>query len=454
MASDCYRKGVEATEKKNWDLAVEMYGMCVRFVPENLAYRQLLRSCEFKKFNDNKSGAGAFAKSKLLGIRSRIKKAKAKEEWTEVDKACEEGLAVNPWDVQLNLDLAEAARNRQYMDVARFALSTAWDVDRNNKQLSWSLAELLEERGEYDEASRIWQHICQLDPNDGTARSKLTGSHTKKTLDRGGYESAGGTREVMMNRGQAGKGAEAAAPGESQEADLKHAIRKEPAKTENYLKLADFYKRENRLDEAHTTLEKGLEVSGNDPNVRELLEDVELLRMKDNLEKAKERAAQGGDDTARKNAAALSTEYNKRRLEVLTRRVERYPQDLTLKFELGQLLMVFQKWPQAIPLLQQASQNKRIKVKALAHLGKCFIYDKKLPLAKGQLERAVAELTFDEDPKLFLETYYNLARVCEETGDKTAAEAHYGEILVRDYDYKDARQRLEKLQGGGEEEQG
>jgi predicted Zn-dependent protease len=63
-------------------------------------------------------------------------------------------------------------------------------------------------------------------------------------------------------------------------------------------------------------------------------------------------------------------------------------------------------------------------------------------------------LTYDEDPNLFKDTYYNLARVCEETGDKAAAEAHYGEILVRDYEYKDARQRLEKLQGGGGEEGG
>lgn len=451
--ADWYRKGVEAMEKKNWDLAIEMFGMCVKFIPDNLMYRQLLRNCEQKKYNDNKTGAGALAKSKLIGIRGRIKKAKAKEEWDEVDKACEEGLAVNPWDVQLNVDLGESASKRQYMDVARFALRTAWDVDKTNKQLSWSLAELLEERGEYDEASKIWEHICRLDPNDGAARSKLTGSHTKKTLDRGGYENADTTRQVMTNKALAAKGG-TAAPGESQEADLKHAIRKEPEKTEHYLKLADLYKREARLDQAHATLEQALQVSGNDANVRELLEDVELLRMKENLEKAKERAAQGNDDTARKNAAALSIEYNKRRLEVLTRRVERYPQDLTLKFELGQLLMVFQKWPQAIPLLQQASQNKRIKVKALAHLGKCFIYDKKLPLAKGQLERAIGELSWDEDPKLYLETYYNLARVCEETGDKTAAENYYGEILVRDYDYKDARERLEKLQGGGTEEEG
>jgi hypothetical protein len=39
--------------------------------------------------------------------------------------------------------------------------------------------------------------------------------------------------------------------------------------------------------------------------------------------------------------------------------------------------------------------------------------------------------------------------VCDELGDKPTAEKHYGEVLVVDYEYKDAKDRLEKLQGGG-----
>lgn len=447
FASDCYRKGVEAMEKNNWGFAVEMFGTCARFVPDNVMYRQLLRKSEYKKYDDNKSGAGRLAKSKLIGIRNRIKKAKGKEEWEEVDKACEEGLAINPWDVQLNVEQAEAARARGHLDVARFSYLEARNVDPSNKQLNWQLAELLEERGEYDEAAKIWQHICKLDPMDGAARSKLTGAHTKKTLDRGGYEQADTTRKVMA--GRSGQGAEAAAPGESQEADLKHAIRKEPDKTENYLKLADFFKRSGRLGEAHQTLGEALQVSGDNPNVREQLEDIELLRMNKNVELAKERAS-GGDEEARNNAKKLATEYAKRRLEVLSRRVERYPQDLVLKFELADLMMSpFGKFTQAIPLLQQASQNNRLKARALIKLGRCFIADKKMPLARGQLERGVAEVDAPDDPKLFVEAHYMLGRVCEELKDPAAAEKHYGEVLVVDYEYKDARERLEKLQGGG-----
>jgi tetratricopeptide (TPR) repeat protein len=452
LASDCYRKGVEAMEKQNWGLAVEMFGVCTKFVPDNVMYRQLLRKSEWKKYDDNKTGAGTFARSKLMGIRSRIKKAKAKPDWEEVDKACEDGLALNPWDVQLNVELAEAARAREYMEVARFAMLEARNADPNNKELNYQLAELLEQRGEYDEASKIWQHICKLDPLDGNARSRLSGAHMKKTIDRGGYENAESTRNVMAKGPKSG---EAAAPGESQESDLKHAIRKEPQKVENYLKLGDWYKREGRLDEAHQTFETALQVSGDNANVREQLEDIELLRMGRNVELAKEKATATGDEETRKVAAALATEFAKRKLEILSRRVERYPQDLILKYDLAELLMTpFGKYTQAIPLLQQASQNKRLKARALIKLGRCFIQDKKISLARGQIERGVAEVNAPDDPKLFVEAHYMLGRVCEELKDFPAAEKHYGEVLVVDYEYKDALARLEKLQGGGGDTEG
>jgi predicted Zn-dependent protease len=89
-----------------------------------------------------------------------------------------------------------------------------------------------------------------------------------------------------------------------------------------------------------------------------------------------------------------------------------------------------------------------MKGKALVALGKCFLYDKKGSLARGQFERALPELNFDNDPDGYKESYYLLARVCEELGDKAAAEKYYGEVIVVDYEYKDANDRLTKLQGG------
>jgi tetratricopeptide (TPR) repeat protein len=446
-AADCFRKGTEALNKKNWDLAIEMFGMCVKLVPDNIAFRQQLRGSTMRKYNDNGTGAGALAKTKLMGLRSRIKKSRTAKNYEDADRACEEGLLLNPWDVGLNTDLAEICKETDRTDIAAWAFSIAWKGDKNNIELNEKLAEVYEQRGQYKEAEGVWSHLYKLDPKNGKARSKIASLQTKTVIEGGGYEDAKDTRDVRVNKETARKG-EAVAPGQSVEMDLKHAIRKEPEKKEHYLKLADWYRRNKRLDDAREQLAEALQISGGDPAIQEMLEDVELDQLAINLDAAKQAAAASGKDTDRQNAAALSQELLKRQIEVFSSRVEKYPADLNRKYELASRLMQVQKWQQAIPLLQKASQDPRMKGKALVSLGKCFLYDKKGSLARGQFERALPELNFEQDPNMFKETYYLLARVCEELGDKAAAEKYYGEVIVADYEYKDANERLTKLQGG------
>ncbi|WP_437230894.1 tetratricopeptide repeat protein [Planctomicrobium sp. SH661] len=448
-AGDCYRRGNDAMQKENWDLAVEMFSSCVKFKPGNLLYRQFLRNSTKKKYGDNGKGAGTFGKTKLMGIRSRIKKARTAENWEEASKAIEEGLYINPWDTQLNVELAEVSLMLDRGEIAKFAYMEAIRSDPKNKSHYVALATLLRERGEYDDAIKAWEQVSKLDPQDLTAMRRITELQTEKTTHRGGYEDAEKTRDVMANKAAAVAGKSSVAPGESQEADLKHAIRKDPGAVEPYLKLASYYKSVKKFQESHDILVSAVEVSKNDPGVREQLEDAELLLMKFSLEDVKQQAQKTGDEAIRKKAAELSIAMRDRRIEVLTARVERYPSNLSLKYELAMLLMQLQKWTQSIPLLQKASQDPRLKAKAFVSLGKCFVYDKKLPLARGQFERAIPDLNVDVEPETFKECHYLLGRVCEELGDKPAAETHYGEVLVIDYDYKDARERLEKLQAGG-----
>ena len=446
-ASDCYRRGTEAVNKKNWDLAIEMFSMCVKLVPDNMGFRQHLRGVVQKKYNDNGTGAGAFAKTKIMGLRSRIKKSKAAQNWDDADKACEEGLLLNPWDVGLNVDLAEICKATERTDIASWAYSLAWKGDQKNVELNEAWATVLEERGQYSEAVKIWEHLLKLDPKNGKARSKISALHTMTTIDRGGYDEAKNTRDVRADKTALRKG-EALAPGQSEEQDLIHAIRKEPENVGLYLKLANYYRKNRKLDQARERLTQAQQVSGNDHAVQELLEDVDLDQLALNLDAAKQAAATSGKDTDRQNTAALSQELLKREIEVFSARVEKYPQDLNRKYDLADRLMRVQKWQQAIPQLQKAAQDPRMKGKALVALGKCFLYDKKGSLARGQFERALPELNFDHDPNQFKETYYLLGRVCEELGDKPAAEKYYGEVIVADYEYKDANERLTKLQSG------
>lgn len=453
-AAEAYRRGTEALETGNYDYAVECYGTCAKLIMDNAMYRQILRGAEYKKYNDNKKGAGTLAKSKLIGLRNKIKKAKSKEEWAEADILIEEGLKLNPWDASLNADLGDVAmaRGDDYLDVARFAMMCARNAEPNSKEYNRKFAEVLEERGEFAEAAKVWRHICKIDPNDGEARSKATAADFEQTRTTGGYREAKTTQDVAVQKAHV-MGKEkgpADAPGMSEEQDLKHAIRKNPEAVEGYLKLAHFYRTNRKLEEAHEQLSKAMEVSGGDRKVQELLEDVELDRMRVNVGLAREQAAANTDDEKLlQKAKELDAELFKRELQVLSKRIETYPQDLALKMRYAELLMRIKKWSQAIPQLQKASQNVRIKGKSLYLLGKCFLMDGKAKLAQGQFERAFESLDYDTEPKVYLDCHYLAGRACEESGDGPAAEKHYGEVLVYDYDYRDALKRMEALQGGG-----
>lgn len=391
-----------------------------------------------------------------------IQKNKLTKNWSAVDQEAEGGLKINPWDGQLNADMGEACLNLGFLECAQLGFEKAAETDPNNKDFLRNLAHILEKRGDYQRAIGIWERVKKLDPNDGEARQKITGLGFEKTIRDTGLEEADTTKDVRpqnaydLDRPKAGVGVPETVegPGVSVEADLQRAIRKEPNNHNHYLKLADYYRREGRLEESAEHFEKALQISG-DMNIRELLEDVQIDMLRQNLAAATEAAHKNPEDeTTKKNVAALTREVWQREVEVFSARVERYPRDNKLKFELSKRWMRAKKYSQAIPLLQQASADSRIEAEALVLLGECFIGEKQKPIALRQFDKALPKLSVHDQPDQFKTAHYYAGRICEELGKTEEAEAHYQEILAIDYSYRDVLKRLEKLQGGGGTDEG
>ncbi len=120
IAADCWMKGNQALAKANFDYAIEMYGKAVALAPDNLSFRQSLRGSEYKKYQDNKTGA-KLASVRLAGTRNSLRKLRGKQEWAAMDSVAEEGLILNPWDAGLNAAVGEACRNRGFLEVADFS---------------------------------------------------------------------------------------------------------------------------------------------------------------------------------------------------------------------------------------------------------------------------------------------------------------------------------------------
>lgn len=454
IAQDCFKKGTEAMVKQNWDYAIEMFGQSVKFAPDNLVYRQTLRGVERRKYP---KGTGAkMAGMRLMGVKASIKKARMTKNWANLDLSAEEGLTLVPWDAELNADMAEATANQGFNDVAVAGYKWAIETDPNNKVTLKALGALLEQKGEFLESLKYWERVFKLDPLDMEARSKITQLNASSVIDKGDFEEEGGDKKeksIEAIRKAIGKqtSANAAAdgPGQSEEADLQRAVRKDPDNKHAFIKLADFYRRGGKLEDASAMYQKALELSGGDPNIREQLEDVEIDLMRKSVEIAKSNAAKTPEDKeADAMAKSQATELLKREVECYRARVERYPNDLKLKFTLGERFYKLKMYSQAIPLFQAAVQDNRMEGSALLLLAKCFINEKKGILARKQLEKAVPKLNPQEHREAFLDTHYYLGRLCEEAKEMDKAEEHYGEVLAVDYEYKDALKRLESLAKG------
>ena len=451
IAADCFRKGTEAMAKQNWDYAIEMFGQSVKFAADNLLYRQTLRGVERRKYP---KGTGAkMAGMRLMGVKASIKKARMTRNWANLDLSAEEGLTLVPWDAELNADVGEATSNLGFVDVGVQGYRWSVEADPNNKVTLKSLGALLEQKGEFLEAIKYWDRVFKLDPLDMEARSKITQLNASSVIRDGDFTEEDGTkkeRSIEDIRKAIGKQTSATAaadgPGQSEEADLQRTVRKDPDNKHAFLKLADFYRRAGKLEEAGAMYQKALELSGGDPNIREQVEDVEIDLMRKSVEIAKAKAANSPDDKeADAMAKAQATELLKREVEAYRTRVERHPNDLKLKFMLGDRFYKLKMFSQAIPLFQASVQDSRMEGSALLLLAKCFINEKKGNLARKQLEKAVPKLNAQEHRESFLEAHYYLGRLCEEAKEAEKASDHYGEVLAIDYEYKDALKRLESL---------
>lgn len=461
-AQEWFRKATEAMNHQNWDYAVECFTNCVRLVPDNVMYRQTRHGCLRKKYNDNGTGA-RMAGVRLMGVKGKLKKARMQKDWKALESTAEEGLQVNPWDASLFFDLGEASLEQEHFEVAKYALHRAVELDQNNVDYNRRYGHFLRERRDYKGATACFQRVQKIIPTDTEARSMINTLQAESVMDRGGYGNAETTRDVKAEpqtpvnayeedrrarRGATSRPADA--PGESVEADLQHAIRKDPQNVNNYLKLADHYRSARDLRKAQDILKQALEVSGNNADIAEQLEDVQLILFRNDVQEAEERVKKNpGKERLVEKFNALSQELLQKELEIFARRIERHPNDMRMRYDLAERYRQVKQWAKAIPLLQQATTDNRLKSDALVALGDCFVKDGKIDLGRRQFERALELISAQDKPDAFRTAHYWLGRIYEKAGRTEQAEHHYHEILAVDYEYRDVLQRLETLQGAG-----
>ncbi len=217
-----------------------------------------------------------------------------------------------------------------------------------------------------------------------------------------------------------------------------------PSKLLNLVEMMLRVEGDELEEEALKLLEAELAATGNYV-FRMKADDIRMRRMSRRRRELTTAVKNHPDDSEAQHALAEeSTKQVAAEIAIFEDRIKQYPTEARLKFELAARLFQARRFDDAIPLFQQSQLDGRLRGESRLFIGRCF-YEKNFGDQAVRVLRQATEELDAETGKLPLELNYWLARSLEKTGQVAEARKVYGHLIQIDYNYRDARQRLERL---------
>jgi len=218
--------------------------------------------------------------------------------------------------------------------------------------------------------------------------------------------------------------------------EAKQRIAAEPNNLNFYRALARVYLQNKRFGEAVQSLEDARKINAADPEL-----DRAITQAKISVFDAKIDELKAAGSAA--EAAELEGEMNQFVFDDLSARVQRYPNDLKLRFELGVLYFKYEYFDEAIGQLQMAQRSPKERVESLFYLAKCFAKKGQRDMAVMQLETANEQLEIMDDLKK--KVVFELGVLAEESGDYEKAFSFYKDVYGADIGFEDIGVRMERI---------
>ena len=452
-----FDRAQQCVERADHDYANDLFTQCVVEDPGNLIYLQEFLANLAKKYGGNKKGA-RFSTLKVKSARMSLSKAIDKGRWQEAFQAGTAALKHNPWDAGTLVLLAKAAEQLSHQECQLYYLRWALNVDSNDTNVNREAARALASLGHFEQAIACWKRVAQAKPGDQEAEKAIARLSVDQTIKKGGYDqgllSPQGSEAEPVETSVAALSTPSRAPTPSASADtqeeptdeqrLLEAVESEPEEIDNYVELAEWYGRHDRLPDAERVLVRALSASGGALHVRELLEDAQLRRIRQQVEIAQARAERESSEEATALAQRMEAQANQSELEIYAARTAREPGNVALQFEFGLRLKRAKKYREAIQAFQAARDDSRRKAMVHIHLGECFQHIQQFKLAAGSYETAVqASEELDQQTKKL--ALYRAGVLATELKDRERAEKHLTELAAIDFGYRDVADRLDKL---------
>jgi tetratricopeptide (TPR) repeat protein len=301
--------------------------------------------------------------------------------------------------------------------------------------------------GDTGPAERILAELLRNTPNDGELNQALKDLSARKTLDQGGYNALeggqGSYRDILKDKQQATSLEQEKRVVKSEDVterligEYEARLQTEPNNLKLVRQLAELYAQKKRFERSLEFYDrvKNSEM-GNDPSLERSISDTIVRRFDHQLEQLDPAAPDYTEQSAKLQAEKLDFQVTD-----CQKRVEKYPTDLAIRFEMGELYFQTGKISEAIQEFQKAQQNPHKRLASMSFLAQCFARRKMFDLAARTLQNAIKEKpVFDEEKK---DLVYNLGCVLESMGKKEEAIEQFKLIYETDAGYKDVTAKVE-----------
>jgi tetratricopeptide (TPR) repeat protein len=448
MAREFYDKALAALDRNNLDYAIEMFMQCLTVEPNFTKARQYLRAAQMKRTESASGLKRMMVAAKTAPLLTRAKVAVGKNP-LEAMSLAEQILSEDPKNGQALLILADAAEAAGFPETAVQTLEHYTKLNPRDTRALHKLARLYGAIERWEMARDTYERLLQLNPNDFEAQKGLKDATAHAAMASGGWEEAASYRDVIKDKEQA-IALEQQSRVVRAEDVVENLIREKLAKLQQQpdnpvlqRELGRLYAQKNDFDTALRYLEAiHAREAGADPTLEHEIADIKVKRLEHQIAAKKNQLATNPANAAALEAeiAALEQQITKLRLAETERLVERYPNDLMYRYELGVLYMKTGNIQGAIEQFQKAVGQPQRRIASLNYLGQCFqqlgLYD----LAVDQYSKAIAELPMMDNLKK--EILYNLASTYEALGEHDKAVAEYKKIAAVDFGYRDVREKI------------
>jgi len=440
-----FTRGMQALERGNVDYAMDMFTMCLESEPRFMRARKYMRVAAISK-NKGKKG-GFFGKKKAIGGMSQylstmglVKQGKG----AQAVIAAEKLLRNDPLNPKYVRAFAEAADMADLPEAAIQTMELVREHIADDAALIDMQGDIYMKLGEVSKAKECFDKVCELKPNDPASIKKLKDALAMDSMSKDGWEGVekgGSFRDMIKDSDEAtllekqSKAVKTERDAESLIASTLAKMEAEPENINYYRELARLYGNNKRFDEALDVLQKAIEMNPGDPELDDSLTRMRVSQFDDEVATL----AEAGDEEA---AEAKELEKAQFVFDDLQHRVQRYPNDLRLKFDLGVMLFDNEYTNEAIQQFQQSQRSPKHRNQSLLYLAMCFKAKKQYDMAVQQLETAGSEHVLMDQTKK--EILYQLGETHELMGDRDKALECFKQIYAVDIGYKDVSEKVEK----------